>query len=613
MADQILHEQNIWTKSFLIEIKYTDRSPETFTFSLPPEGIEITMPQRVSETKTFGGIFIDDYGTEAAKIHFSGTTGNSTVKKIYRGEKSLIWLNNKEEIFYLRDTIIRYKDKIKNGGERKAATITLYNLNSHDWGAIYSNGRSSFIDAWEVILKDFKITQNKDRPMVYNYSIDFTGIRLLGSSKITERTENGLQADTPKKINLLKKILNAIETWYGMSEAAKNAVWDARAAVNRFTGEVERYLSLVTGSFDNIMQIYTDEAGIIVDVYDSFKRITMAPADSALRVVKSLKNLRETVEAAIKDMGTLPEQWSERYGAVEDAVQSDMGVYKRCFEDDMQDAENTANDFYARSSSSSNPIVIIILMVLNIALHNRFGRGTSVSGGSDGGSGGDSGSGSGDGTDSSTASGEDGGTSESSGITPNIVISYGFLRHIANSLTTLEKLARAYLGDPDKAYVIALINGITGDDEINPGDQIKIPILTPNNVNALNKIFGPVSIRDTLGIDIAIENGIFQAGPNGDFMVKADYKNMDQAINSRLCESLGNRLRLNTYGIRNVAGAPDAIAAAYISTSIKDTVLQDPRVERIEDLYFQGSGDHLLVQFSYYTYDGILHQYIGGL
>jgi hypothetical protein len=88
MENQVLYEQDVWTKSFLIEINYTDRTPESFTFSLPPEGIEITMPQRVSETKTFGGLFVDDYGAECAKIHFSGTTGNSTVKKIYRGEKN---------------------------------------------------------------------------------------------------------------------------------------------------------------------------------------------------------------------------------------------------------------------------------------------------------------------------------------------------------------------------------------------------------------------------------------------------------------------------------------------------------------------------------------------
>jgi hypothetical protein len=462
---------------------------------------------------------------------------------------------------------------MRNNGNRDAAIINLYNLNAHGWR---DGGRNYFIDAWEVILKDFKINQSKDRPFVYNYSIDFTGIRLLGTSKITERTDPGLKADTPKKLNLLQKILNAIEKWYGLSESVKNAIQDARSAVNRFTGEVERYLALITGSFDNYMQAASDAVSIVSDVYNSFKRITMAPADSALRIVESLKTLREKVEEDINDIKTLPDQWGERYGAVENAVQSPMGDYKRYFEDTMQDTENISNDLYARSISRSNPIIISNII-------NQFVIGYD----------------------------KEEGNAEYQTVTPNIVVSYGFLTHITNSLTSLENLAEVYLGDPDQAQTIALINGITGDDEIHPGDQIKIPILTPNNLNTSNMIFGLANIRDTLGIDIAIENGIIQVGPNGDFMVKTGYGNMNQALNSRISESIGNRLRLNAYGIRNVAGAPDSVVSAYLYTSIKDTVLQDPRVERIDELYFKGSGDNLLVQFSYYTYDGILYQYKG--
>jgi hypothetical protein len=593
MANQVLHEQNVWTKSFLIEINYTDRTPESFTFSLPPEGIEITMPQRVSETKTFGGLFVDDYGAECGKIHFSGTTGNSTVKKIYRGtNKSLVWMDNKEEIFYLRDTIIRYKEKMKNSGKRDAAKINLYNLNSHDFGATYGDGRSSFIDAWEVVLKDFKTTQNKDKPFVYNYSIDFTAIRLLGSSKIATRTEPGLTRDITKKLNFLQATMAAIEKWYGWSEDVKNAVQDVRSAVNRYAAEAERYLAMVTGSIENYIQVGVDAVGIVTDVYESFKRITMAPADSALRIVNALKSLREKCESVVKDIKSLPDQWAERYGALDDAIQSEIDAYKRYFDDTMQDAENTGTSIYASTVGASNPVLTVVPKVS--ATQGEAGGGASTS---------------------AMAGAGDGGVAGAAmpSVSLDVIVSYGYMRHIANSLTSLERLAEMYLGDPDKAQTIALINQITGDDEIHPGDQIKIPVLTRNTMNTMNKIFGPANIRDTLGIDIAIESGFFQVGPNGDFIVKTDYENMNQAVTARLSESLGSRLRLNTYGIRNVAGAPDAIAAAYIATSIKDTVMQDPRIERVEDLYFQGSGDSLLVSFSYYTYDGILHQYKGGL
>ena len=55
---------DVWKNSFLIEILYDGGATESFTFSMPPKGIEITMSQRTTETKTFGGVFIDDYGID---------------------------------------------------------------------------------------------------------------------------------------------------------------------------------------------------------------------------------------------------------------------------------------------------------------------------------------------------------------------------------------------------------------------------------------------------------------------------------------------------------------------------------------------------------------------
>jgi hypothetical protein len=112
-----LLDRKIWRKSFLIEIIHANGQADCIGFSLPPEGIEITIPQRVSETKTYGGIFTDDYGVDIGKIHLSGSTGNSCVKEIYSGkyEKYSAGANasgsytGREEIYYLRDKLARYK------------------------------------------------------------------------------------------------------------------------------------------------------------------------------------------------------------------------------------------------------------------------------------------------------------------------------------------------------------------------------------------------------------------------------------------------------------------------------------------------------------------------
>jgi hypothetical protein len=619
-VQKLLYEE-IWKQSFLIEIICDGGYTESFTFSLPPEGIEITIPQRVTETKTFGGVFIDDYGIDIGKIHLSGTTGNTNVKKVYMGKYdsvssgsgSTTYLTGKEEMYQLRDNIILYKEDSRWKTANKAAVINLYNLGAN-YGGIDRNPDESraFVDAWEVILKDFKITQNSSKPFTSAYSIDFTAVRILGGK--TRVFRQAPRLSKPPDLKWYEKILKAIETWYGWSENVKNAVQDFRNAVARYSGEVERYLALVTGSIDNYMSALEKGVYTVTDVYNTFKRVTMAPADSALRMVQSTKRIRTAVEAMIKDIQSLPEQWSEKYGSVGKSVESEIAAYKNYFEDNMQELENVTNKAYAETVSGANPEVTIVPNTGTSPGFAGVGSGDGESQGAGGGS--DSGTGTGDetgtGVDSGTAAGGGDETGAGAG-TLQTVVAYGYIRHIATSETSLEKLAEFYLGDPDKAQVLAIMNGITGDDEINPGDQIKIPILSENSLSTLNQIFGSVNNRDALGIDIAIANGILQVGPNGDFVQQVDYENMKQAIDMRLSESVGNRIRLNTYGIRNVAGIPDSVAAAYICASIKDTVMQDPRVERVDNIYFRGTGDALFVSFDYYTYDGVKRTYEGAL
>ncbi|MDR1072982.1 MAG: hypothetical protein LBL45_04820, partial [Treponema sp.] len=75
---------DLWKKSYLIEfVGENGASLDAFTFSVPPESEEITYSQRKSETKTFGGLHVDDYGLDAVKISLSGSTINQDLKKIY--------------------------------------------------------------------------------------------------------------------------------------------------------------------------------------------------------------------------------------------------------------------------------------------------------------------------------------------------------------------------------------------------------------------------------------------------------------------------------------------------------------------------------------------------
>ncbi len=71
---------NVTDRAYLFEFLDKNGGVErAFTFSLPPQSEEITLPFRKAETKTFGGIHIDDYGVDAERNVLSGDTAGKRV------------------------------------------------------------------------------------------------------------------------------------------------------------------------------------------------------------------------------------------------------------------------------------------------------------------------------------------------------------------------------------------------------------------------------------------------------------------------------------------------------------------------------------------------------
>ncbi|MDR1905167.1 MAG: hypothetical protein LBQ88_23160, partial [Treponema sp.] len=123
---------DLWKKAYLIEFvdNETWKVLDAFTFSVPPESEEITYSQRKSETKTFGGLHVDDYGPDAVKISLSGSTINQDLKKIYNPEGADKWMTGEQEIYYLRNLIHKYKT-IDN--RTKNIRIILYDLSKMNY------------------------------------------------------------------------------------------------------------------------------------------------------------------------------------------------------------------------------------------------------------------------------------------------------------------------------------------------------------------------------------------------------------------------------------------------------------------------------------------------
>lgn len=568
-----LHYPDIWKLSYLLEIQGKGWN-ELFTFSMPPESVEVVYPQRVSETKTFGGMFIDDYGPEACKINFSGSTGNAAIKKIYRKNQGDLWMTGKEEIFYIRDNIIRYKENHPDDyGEAK---FYLYNLSAISEGEL-AGGSVVSPDSWEVVLKDFKISQNKDKPYFYSYSIEFVGLRILGKSKVPKTPPPVIIENTiTDEIAATTDALQFLADMYAWSEKVSAGLKNVQKKIDDFKSKYEYYKALITGTIYNLVGLVQTGTGLVtssislgLDVYKTFWDVVSSPVDLALAIVDGVADIRKEIESVIDEFdenGTaIPDSVYEKWNTTKEAAESEWGNLEAFFtgktETVLQDAEDGAARVYVAAISTTAPEARII----------------------------------------PDASGDD-----------VAIVSYGSIRTIATSETTLEEVASRFFGDPNQAAMIALFNDLSGDTDITPGMQLKIPILDNNSLNTANYVFAPENRRDTIGIDIKLEeDGSLSVADNGDLAIVDDYENMNQAILLRLSESLGNRVRLNTYGIRSSVGEPAAAAAVYVATSIKDTVMQDPRVSKIENLVFTGAGDKLSVEFLYTTDDGIRRRFAG--
>lgn len=660
MAKQ--YYDDLWKASFMLELQ-SPAGSEFYTFSLPPESIETIYPQRVSETKTFGGMFFDDYGSEAVRITLSGSTGNSELKMVYRGSQEAKWMTGKEEIYYIRDKIARYKD---NSTEYDKIKMFLYNLSTVDFNKKEPGNYAS--DAWEVRLKDFKITQSKDRPFQYNYSVEFLGVRFLPSKKPTSVlarasfsypaamakvnksdallsilsepdlalaiASGGLTTDTVVEALVIaqeslgisimgtipeieipveyasveavaireseeipfeaKMVILASEGHAGYlsqevvvrAVAVATKVSDAKAETKlsseRFGGvitdlereaevwkadivnikkgiaklrkELNEYQKISTGLLDLIAKPYLQSADLIKSMYGLYSDVLSAPATFAMSVISTYKSIRKAITSigSIVQSGLLPTYVAQRYAEVRDAY---IAIISNASEELEENLDSLAVLFMKADAS---PDVLVL---------------------------------------------PDGTTT----------LAYGYDIEIATSSTTLEALAVKYFGDPDGALAIALCNGISGDSAITPGMVIKIPRSNRDAINMANQVFSLLGFDQQFGTDLVIQNGQIILGPGGDALTITGADSVNQAIKARLSESLGVRLRLAVYGIKQFIGHPFTAASSYVATSIQDTILQDPRILSIENFSFYGDGDAIYIDFDYTTKAGTSEHYSGGI
>jgi len=180
---------------------------------------------------------------------------------------------------------------------------------------------------------------------------------------------------------------------------------------------------------------------------------------------------------------------------------------------------------------------------------------------------------------------------------------YGCIIVTADQTTTLERLSLKHFGSLAFIDLIALFNEIKGDDEIFAGDIIKIPVIILGKTPEDNLIYTTLK-SDIYGSDKRLDaSGKYVIMASGDFARIEGIGNFMQAINLRLNEKLGSRLRLTIYGIRDSIGFAmgEVTPVSYIISNIKDTLVQDPRVDSVDNIHLAISEDVIQASMNVYS------------
>ncbi|UTY31736.1 hypothetical protein [Treponema putidum] len=133
------------------------------------------------------------------------------------------------------------------------------------------------------------------------------------------------------------------------------------------------------------------------------------------------------------------------------------------------------------------------------------------------------------------------------------------------------------------------------------GKYVLIPVLKRGEANFENQIIGLSGQRDSYGKDIALDDyGHIVLNESGsDFKFVSGKKNLSQSILMRLQENTSKRVRLQLYGIKTSIPDSEQAGAAYILSSIIQTLNQEPRIKELKGVSFKGEGDVLKIDIDY--------------
>ena len=579
---------NLWKNAYALLIYDATGFFKGFTFSVAPQSEEFRYPQRISETKTFGGSVIDDYGNDLVQITLSGSTINQELKYVFSDEKQTTphLMTGEEEIFYLKDCLADAGKFDKLDGKKVylyslASNKTQYNPGqggkfTNDINTGYSKPRW-----WRVFPQDLQIKRSKDNPLAWNYTLQFIGYdgeteKTWEQNKTNANINYGISYKVTntnsivEKLKKTNKVLTFLNNFASYSKTISVCCANLKSCINKVEESVATYENAISGIYDSISQAYKDVVGIGDFIYRKTLRLTIGVVNN---LMSDVNDFFDSIKTTTESIGSLDTE------ALANGYLSEFNIEADYITDVFTKVCNDLT-MYGESIVADTKRLFTGQEVLPITIEN-------------------------------TQDDEDSDTNNST--ETSIVITYGATPYTVKTSDTWDSLSKKFYGDASYGQIIATYNAAKKLD-LTVGSSILIPILNENEGNSFNKnkLYLDLGVHDNYGADLRIkDDDLFFA--NGDVTIIDGKSNLNQAITDRLTSKVSSNIRRFMYGISSAVGNVQESSKIYILSSIQQTLAQEPRILEVNRISYQGSGDTLYIKIEYTDINGAKQVYEGAI
>lgn len=495
---------------------------EFFKFSIPPESMTIKQPQRVSRTKTFGGIVEEDYGLDNPIINISGTMAGKRQRQVLSTYGKVT--DGYGEIMMLYDHFIKYKNFDKN----KAAKVYFLDYSQDE-----------VTDVWEVSFDDFTIERNAEKPYYYDYNIQLFCV-------MYRRNQNVANKDSAK-ISKITAAINKIREFKSKVAAVAQKIKSANAAINKLKSEIYEILTFADcfcDIVDAVLDVGRNGASILNTPIRGIQDLTDSYADLTAALIRENTDIALTAYENMLDVVQYPARTANKL--VDSLLYAKKG---------FSNLASNAEELFVSLEKGENPLDEYNKLVQNwheltcacseaCAFGKRVESRTSI-----------------------TVENTDGETYEINSLKETPVLPGESISDVA---------FRIY-GDVNKAWLILAFNDLDDLQELKVGISLIIPSKDSATIEG-NPVYDE-TFADNYGSDIASDFAI----ENNDFVLVRGRDNIMQAISLRMNTKKGCIKRNPDYGLPSLHNKTigeikneikDAVLADIRVSSVNDVSVQ---------------------------------------